>query len=237
MTKKKPSQNPWGTVWFWLALGGAILVIVLVAYSESFKNMVDEITEWARNIMEANPIAGAVVFFLFSAISAMLAFASSTVLVPPANLVWGKLVTFLLLWGGWIGGAIAAYGIGRVARPVVIRLGYKEKLDEYGQFVSKRMRFWAVLLFCFAVPSEIPGYVFGGLHYRFLKFLAAIAIAESVYAVGAVIAGESLVAAKPLPLLLTVSVLTVIFVGATLRLRKLKQRKSAKLSSKQASGS
>jgi hypothetical protein len=30
--------------------------------------------------------------------------------------------------------------------------------------VSKRMRFWTVVLFCIAVPSEIPGYLFGGLH-------------------------------------------------------------------------
>ncbi len=155
--------------------------------------------------MNAHPFIGAVVFFLFAAISAMLAFTSSVVLVPPANLVWGKLVTFMLLWGGWLAGAIAAFGLGRVARPLLIRLGYRETLDEYQQFVSKRMKFWATVLFCLAVPSEIPGYVFGGLRYPFVKFLGAIAIAESIYAFGIVIAGQSLVTAKPFPLIVIVT--------------------------------
>src|SRR5687767_6560524 len=175
--------------------------------------------------MNAHPVTGAAVFFFFAAVSAMLAFTSSVVLVPPANMVWGKLITFLLLWGGWIAGAIAAFGIGSVARPLLVRLGYQETLDKYQQFVSKRMKFWSVLLFCFAVPSEVPGYVFGGLHYPFLKFLGAIAIVESIYAFGIVIAGENLVAAKPLSLLTTVAVLIVIGVSARLLLRRLKKRK------------
>ncbi len=223
---KRESVTKLRARWLGLALGGAIILAILVAYSETFQNLVKAVTEWARDIIEVNPTAGAAVFFLFSAISAMLAFASSTVLVPAANLVWGKPTTFLLLWGGWLAGAFAAYGIGRVARPLLVRLGYKEKLAEYEQFVSKRMKFWAVLLFCFAVPSEIPGYVFGGLHYPFLKFISAMAIAEAVYALGVVIAGESLLAAEPLPLLATVGILSLILVGASLALRKLKKRRS-----------
>ena len=219
------SKKRWA-FWIWPTLGGAILLAVLVAYSETFNNLVESITDWARSIIEANPVAGAAIFFVFSAISAMLAFASSTVLVPAANLVWGKPLSFLLLWGGWVAGAFAAYGIGRVARPLLVRIGYKEKLAEYEQFVSKRMKFWAVLLFCFAVPSEIPGYVFGGLHYPLLKFITAMAIAEGVYALGVVIAGESLLTAQPLPLLATVGIMILILVVATLALRKIKKRKS-----------
>lgn len=176
--------------------------------------------------MSSYPIAGAVIFFLFAAISAMLAFTSSVVLVPPANLVWGKLITFLLLWGGWIAGAIAAFGIGKVARPWLVRLGYKEKLEQYQQFVSRRMKFWTAVLFCLAVPSEIPGYLLGGLRYPFPKFLGAIALAESIYAFGIVIAGQSLVAAKPIPLLIMIAVLILILISARLLLRKVKRPKS-----------
>ena len=125
---------------------------------------------------------------------------------------------------------MAAYGIGKLARPLLIYVGYKETLEEYQQFVSQRMKFWAVLLFCFAVPSEVPGYLFGGAHYPFWKFLAAIAIAESVYAFGLIVVGESLVAFKPLPLVVTVGILIVIAVGAGLLLRALKKRKSGGMS-------
>src|SRR5688572_10804588 len=172
---KKSLANRRSALWFWIALGAIVLLLTLLLYSATFTNFVDKATDWAEVVMNAHPVIGAAVFFLFAAISAMLAFASSVVLVPSANLVWGKLITFLLLWGGWIAGAAAAFGIGKVARPMLIRLGYRETLDEYQQFVSKRMKFWAAVLFCIAVPSEIPGYLFGGLRYPFMKFLGAIA--------------------------------------------------------------
>jgi uncharacterized membrane protein YdjX (TVP38/TMEM64 family) len=218
------------SLWFWIALAAIVLLLTLVSYSATFRNFVDQAIGWAKVVMNTYPIIGAVVFFLFAAISAMLAFASSVVLVPAANLVWGKLITFLLLWGGWIAGAIAAFGIGKVAGPLLIRWGYRERLAEYQQFVSKRMKFWAAVLFCIAVPSEIPGYLFGGLRYPFLKFLGAIAIAESIYAFGIVIAGQSLVAAKPFSLITIVAILIIIAVGARLLLQTFKKRKSGEAS-------
>ena len=202
-----------------------VLLLAFLLYSPGFRNFVDQATDWTKATMNAHPVIGAAVFFLFAGISAMLAFTSSVVLVPAANLVWGKLLTFLLLWGGWIVGAVAAFGIGSIARPLLVRLGYQATLDKYQQFVSKRMKFWAVLLFCLAVPSEIPGYLFGGLHYPFLKFLSAIAIVEAIYALGIVIAGENLVAAKPFSFLTTVAILIVIAVVARVLLRRLKKRK------------
>ena len=87
------------------------------------------------------------------------------------------------------------------------------------------MKFWQVVLFCVAVPSEIPGYLFGGLHYPFWRFLAAIAIAESIYALGLIVAGDSLVTARPLRLLLTVGIMIVIAAGAGWLMRGLRKRK------------
>jgi uncharacterized membrane protein YdjX (TVP38/TMEM64 family) len=213
-------------VWFWVTLGLAILLIAFLSYSATLRSLVDSANDWAKDIMAAHPVTGAAVFFLFSAVSAMLAFTSSAVLVPSANLVWGKFVTFLLLWAGWLAGAVAAFGIGNRARPLLAYLGYEDTLEEYQQLVSKRMRFWAVLLFCIAIPSEVPGYIFGGMRYPFLKFLLAIAIAESIYAFGLVVAGESLVNAKTLPLLVTVGVLVVMALGAGMLLRALRKRKA-----------
>jgi uncharacterized membrane protein YdjX (TVP38/TMEM64 family) len=218
-------KKQWHTVGFWLVLGAATLLLAFLSYSATFRNFMEAANNWAKDIMNAHPVTGAAVFFLFSAVSAM-PFTSSAVLVPSANLVWGKFVTFLLLWGGWLAGAIAAFGIGNRARPLLISLGYKDTLEEYQQFASKRMKFWAALLFCIAVPSEVPGVLFGGVRYPFLKFLGAMAIAEAIYAFGLVIAGEKLVAAKPLPLIATVGILIVIGLGAGLMLRALKKRKS-----------
>jgi uncharacterized membrane protein YdjX (TVP38/TMEM64 family) len=214
------------SLWFWIGLVAVLSLLFALPFSATFKNAVAEAIAWAESVMSAHRVAGAAVFFLFAAISAMLAFTSSVVLVPPANLVWGKLTTFLLLWGGWIAGAIAAFGIGNVARPLLVRLGYQNKLSKYQQFISRRMKFWTTVLFCIAVPSEIPGYVLGGLRYPFLKFLGAIAIAESIYAFGIVIAGQNLVTAKPVPLIVAIATLIIIATTARLLLQKLKKQKS-----------
>lgn len=213
------------TVRFWLIVGGAAALLAILVWSPAFQNALDALTDWVEEVMEEYPLAGAAVFFMFSALSAMLAFASSAVLVPAANLAWGKAVTFLLLWGGWLAGAIAAFGIGRLARPLLIHTGYEDKLEKYQQYVSQRMKFWAVLLVCVAIPSEIPGYLFGSMRYPFPKFLLAIAIAESGYALGVVIAGESLLVDKPLPFLVAIGLLVVVAVAAGLLLRGVKKRR------------
>lgn len=225
-TSRTALSDKRGSLWLWIALVAIVLLLFALPYSATFKNVVAEAIAWAEAIMSAHPTAGAAIFFLFAAVSAMLAFTSSVVLVPSASLVWGKLITFLLLWGGWIAGAIAAFGIGNVARPLLVRLGYQNKLSKYQQFVSRRMRFWTTVLFCIAVPSEIPGYLLGGLRYPFLKFLGAMAIAESIYAFGIVVAGQNLVTAKPFPLLIVIAALIIIATSARLLLHKLKKPRS-----------
>ena len=211
-------------VWFWSGLVALVALIAFLAWSPAVQGAVNQAIAWARDVMNGHPVLGRLVFFLFSALSAMLAFASSAILVPPANLVWGESMTFVLLWGGWLLGAVAAFGIGRLARPLLVHTGYEDKLEKYQEYVSRRMRFWAVLLFCLAVPSEIPGYLFGSMRYPFAKFLPAVAIAEAGYALGVVVAGENLLVDRPWPFLATIAALAVIAAVAGLALRRLKRR-------------
>jgi uncharacterized membrane protein YdjX (TVP38/TMEM64 family) len=224
--KSSHDGSPGRALWFWVALAAAALLLAALLYSGTFRDWIDAATGWAKVVMNAHPLGGALIFFVFSALSAMLAFASSAVLVPPANLVWGKAITFLLLWSGWLVGAVAAYGVGRIARPLLVHVGYGEKLRQYERFVSRRMTFWSALLLCIAVPSEVPGYLCGGAHYSFVKFIAAMAIAEAIYALGTTIAGETLLEAEPLMLIAAIGILIVIAALAGLLLRSRKQRKS-----------
>jgi uncharacterized membrane protein YdjX (TVP38/TMEM64 family) len=210
-------------VWHWIALGAAVLAFAFLLTSPPARALLDVVVGWAQGVIEQYPLAGALVFFVMSAVAAMMAFVSSAVLVPAAILAWGRVFTFLLLWAGWVAGAAIAYAIGHFARPLLIRMGYGQKLAHYHGLASRRLPFWAVALFCLAVPSEIPGYLFGGIHYPFWKFLGAIALAEGIYAAGIVLAGESLVSADPLALLLTAVVLVAIAGGATLVLRALRR--------------
>jgi uncharacterized membrane protein YdjX (TVP38/TMEM64 family) len=219
--------KPGRSVWWWVALAVAVLLGVALLWSPPVQRIVDGATHWAEGAINEHPIAGAAVFFGFSALSAMFAFASSVVLLPPANLAWGKVLSFGLLWGGWLCGAALAYALGRVLRPLLARSPFEAKLEKYQQYASQHMKFWSLLLFCLAVPSEIPGYLLGSIRYPFPKFLAAMAIAETAYALGAVIAGESLLRDKPWPILVSFGVLALLAAVAGFLLRGMKKRRAA----------
>jgi len=216
-----PHRRRW---WCWLTFGATVLIVAFAAGAPIIRDQLAAAIVWAQGIMSENRIWGAVLFAAFSALSAMLAFASSAMLVPPATLVWGTAGTFLLLWSGWLLGAALAFGIGRAGQPLLKHTGYGDKLEKYQKYVSTRMRFWVVLLFCVAIPSEIPGYLFGSMRYPFVKFIAAMAIAESCYALAAVFAGESLLVNRPLPFLVTIAGLIALALAAGLLLRMSRKR-------------
>ena len=215
------------SIWFWIGLAAIALLVGFVLFSDTFKDWVERLALWAEGVMREHKVGGAVVFFVLSATSALLTFASSVILIPPASDVYGKPLTFLLLWGGWMAGSIAAYAIGYFARPLLLHVVEKKTLEKWQELVSKRMKFWVALLFCFAAQSEISGYVLGGLGYNFGKFVAAIAIAEGVFAIGMIVAGESFLEAEPAVLAITVGAMVLFAVGAgwVLKRRKSKGRK------------
>lgn len=148
---------------------------------------------WIENVINAQPLLGSLIFFALSALSAILAFASTVALLPSAILVWGMPLTFFLLLGGWIAGTILTYWIGsRLARPAMTFFVAEEKLSHYEHIISKEAKFWVILLFCLAVPSEIPGFILGAMRYDFAKFISAVLIAETVYALGAVLIAQNI---------------------------------------------
>ena len=58
---------------------------------------------------------------MLAALSAMLAFFSSVVVVPVASHQWGPVATVALLWMGWLLGGTMAYAIGRFLGSRVVR--------------------------------------------------------------------------------------------------------------------
>lgn len=148
----------------------------------------------AGPVIATHPRLGAVVFVALSAVSAMLAFFSSAVLVPVALVVWDRWITIALLWLGWLLGGVLAYGMGRMlGRPLINTVGSARMIASYQRRVSTGMRFPTVLLLQFALPSEIPGYLLGILRVRFRTYIAALALVELPYAIGTVLLGESIV--------------------------------------------
>jgi uncharacterized membrane protein YdjX (TVP38/TMEM64 family) len=137
-----------------LAMIGAIAVVAAI---EPFHRVARSAIAVAEPVIQQHPVIGAVVFVLLSALSAMVVFFSTAVITPVAVDAFGPLTALLLLWLGWILGALAAYAIGRfLGRRVVTWFLDPRKLHEYEQRATRLVSFRRVLLFQLAVPSEIP---------------------------------------------------------------------------------
>ena len=150
-------------------------------------------------------------------------------LVPAANEVWGKPVTFRAAMGGWTAGSIDRLRrrLLRARPPPSFR--DRKDLEHYEKLASKRMKLWAAILLCLAVPSELPGYLFGALRYPFVKFLIAIGIAEAVYASDSWSRARVSSRRSRAMLVATGVALVLVAVGAGYMLRSVVSRKRALL--------
>ena len=209
-----------------VALLGAAALIVSVDVLFSPLGRLLALTE---RLLAASPITGAALFIVFAALSGMIAFFSSTVIVPVAVHAWGPLRCAALLWLGWTLGAACTYTIGRhLGRPVVARLVPQAVLARYEQKASRELPFGLVMLFQLAMPSEVTGYLFGLVRYSFLRYMAVVALIELPYAAGTVMLGESFVRRQVLPFVIVGALGVLLSAWAYSRLhRKLAARSGA----------
>jgi uncharacterized membrane protein YdjX (TVP38/TMEM64 family) len=199
-----------------VALLGVAALIVSVDVLFSPLGRLLAVTE---RLLAASPVAGATLFVVFAALSGMLAFFSSTVIVPVAVHAWGPVRCAGLLWLGWTLGAACTYTIGRyLGRPVVARLVPQAVLARYERKASREMPFGLVVLFQLAMPSEVTGYLFGLVRYSFLRYMAVVALSELPYAAGTVLLGESFVERQVLPFVIVGALGVLLSVWAYARL-------------------
>ncbi len=179
-----------------------VLVVTAIAATEPLHRAVRSAIDIAAPFIQRHAIAGAAVFVLLSALSAMVVFFSTAAITPVAVDAFGPFVAFLLLWSGWVLGGVTAFSIGRLfGRRVAGWIIEPQRLVDYTRRASRISTFGHVLLFQVAVPSEIPGYVLGLAGCRFRTFVAAMAIGELPYAIGAIVLGESFLEGNTLVLL------------------------------------
>lgn len=208
----------------WRRAGILALVCVALAAAASSADLhaaLISLLETSREIIARNPVAGAALFVMFAAVSAMLAFVSIAVIVPVAVYAWGEPLSMLLLWVGWVLGGAVTYFIGRyLGRAVVNWLTTGAALSRLEQRVNRDTPFALVLLFQLALPSEIPGYVLGLARYSFAKYVLALGIVEVPYTIATIVLGASFVERRGGMILGFGLGVAVLSVGAFYLLRK-----------------
>ena len=173
-----------------LSLAVLVALLAVIVSSDALHSVLLNGFEVVERVMARRPAAGAVLFVILSALSAMLAFVSSAILVPAAIVTWGKLGSLVLLWLGWLLGGLSAYGLARgLGRSAIAWLVSRASLEHYERRFTARPSFGTALLVQLALPSEIPGYLFGLARFPLRRYLAGLAIGELPFAVGTVYLG------------------------------------------------
>jgi uncharacterized membrane protein YdjX (TVP38/TMEM64 family) len=191
-------------------------IIVLLMAAPRLHDGLLSVLEAARRVADASPWQAAMLVILFAALSAMLAFISTGLIVPFVVYTWPPATALLLLWTGWLLGGACAYTVGRgLGRPVIRTLLTADVMERYEQRLTSRMSFGMVVLVQLALPSEIPGYLLGAARYSFVRYLAALGLAELPYAVATVYIGLGVVA-RELPILIAVAVAMLALGGYSL---------------------
>jgi uncharacterized membrane protein YdjX (TVP38/TMEM64 family) len=168
--------------------------LALVASSEQLHVWLIEFLSRAEPFIRSKPVLGMSIFVLFAAVSAMLAFVSSAIIIPVGVYVWGEALSILLLWIGWTIGGICSYMISRyLGRRFVKAVSSGLWLERYENRISQKAPFALVLLFQAALPSEVPGYLLGLARYPFGRYLGALALVELPYAVVTIYFGASFI--------------------------------------------
>jgi uncharacterized membrane protein YdjX (TVP38/TMEM64 family) len=202
-----------------LALLTALLASL--AMSDALHAALIEVLAVGDAIIARHPVLGPVVFVVFAALSAMLAFVSTAVLLPVAVFTWGEATSILLLWCGWLLGGACSYLVGRfLGREVVRWLTAEALLRRLERRLGPSTPLGLVLLFQLALPSEIPGYVLGLVRYSFVKYLVVLALIELGYAVATVELGASFLERRTGTIIVVGAAATLLSVLAYSRLRR-----------------
>ena len=91
----------------------ALAVTLMVVRSSELHAAINAVFVAAQGLIVDHTYRGVLLFVLLSALSAMIAFFSSVVLVPIGVYAWGATKAFVLLWLGWLLGGAGAYMTGR----------------------------------------------------------------------------------------------------------------------------
>jgi uncharacterized membrane protein YdjX (TVP38/TMEM64 family) len=197
------------------------VVLAWLAASDRLREVVLVVLAVCQQVIGEHKILGAFLFVALAALSALLAFVSTAVLVPVATYTWGEPLAMLLLWVGWWLGGLCAYSIGRyLGQPVVAWLTKRSASLQLERYMAHRSSFAIVLLFQLALPSEIPGYVLGTLRYPLPRYLLSLALAELPYALLTVHLGASFVAGKSAFVMQIGLLLVMLSVAAMIVLRR-----------------
>ncbi|PIR69719.1 MAG: hypothetical protein COU47_01380 [Candidatus Niyogibacteria bacterium CG10_big_fil_rev_8_21_14_0_10_46_36] len=205
-----------------------LILIGVIFWSSGFlQSVFAEAQNFIETYIHESPILAVLVFVMLAVVAVVVSPFSSAPLVPLVIPAWGESLTIVLLVSGWLIGGIIIYFIGSALRePFLSHTGTTEKIEYYKSHISGRAQFGLVVLFRFAIPSEIAGYVLGIVRYHFGKYVIATITYEIFSATTLVYLSDAFLAGNPFYFIVMLGVMLGI-TGASLYTLRRKMRKHA----------
>ncbi|MDP2676138.1 MAG: hypothetical protein Q8O83_00415 [bacterium] len=176
-----------------------LLCIGVLFWSSGFLQDVFAIAQgFVGEHIEKSPVLAVLVFIGLAVVAVVISPFSSAPLVPLVIPVWGETFTIVLLVCGWLIGGMGVYAIGGIfGAPFFSRTKTMQHINYYRHRISGKAEFGLVLLFRFAIPSEIGGYALGMVRYHFAKYLVATLLYEIFAATTLVYLSDAFISGNP----------------------------------------
>lgn len=199
----------------------AIFIAFLFWYSNTLQDTFFITTDYLKELAFRNHFLAVLLFLGTSVLGALISPFTNIPLVPIAMLIWGPLITTMLLLAGWLMGGIFSYIIGRYFGYEVISFFIpKERINEWGRVVKENMNFLTGLLVRLTFPAEL-GYAFGIIHFPFFSYLFITFLSELPFAIISVYASEAVLSGDSIKFLSLIGLLfVIIFIAFRITRRK-----------------
>lgn len=197
-----------------VAFLGVCLVFAISEPTRDFFNHLVKEPTLLDGFIFVTCLAAAVVFLPLTAMP----------LIPMGSMVFGPLVTSLLSILGWTIGAVGAFLVSRyIARPVILRISDLDGLEKFIQNYTGKTRFILIVLLRLTVPVDIGSYALGLISsVRLLEYTLATLIGVTWFSFAFAYLGDNLINSNILGIVSIVSLSAIIFISATIYLKKIK---------------
>ena len=177
---------------------GTFLLLVVVGflfwYAAPLQELFFDAVSLLEHFDENDHLIAVFIFVGLSAAAALLGPVGIAPLAPPAVALWGSTETFVWILLGWLIGGFVSYGLGYWGGYPLLKFFLSERHAQIAErFIQRRVPFGVVLLGRLALPAELLGYGLGVVRYPLGLFALATVIAEIVFALLTVYAGQAFI--------------------------------------------
>lgn len=115
-----------------------------------------------KDLAEEYLFLGYILYILFASSAMVVPFFTNIMLIPPAVLLWGPFVTFLLSVFGWWTGSMISFYLARIFKAgLLVSFPEFKKYDYVDKLISNKNIFYKLIFLKMTLPVDMLSYALG----------------------------------------------------------------------------